>query len=230
MLKFTSMEIDDVLDKYLGCHRLDCTHPDLLITSYDIEHGKPYLFKTSKARCHPCHNYYLRDVARATSAAPGAFSPATVTSVCRNVTRHLIDGAVVAPDPTMCAYVEALRTGACQRDILVVSIGTGERQFQFDPHKAKRWSSVDWVLNGATEMLLDSSGDVTHYQMKQLLNRCQYYRFDLDLGECLSAISEHNATDEFFCALMRKARCMVSKDCSRLDELCRKLKKRASGG
>jgi patatin-like phospholipase/acyl hydrolase len=49
---------------------------EILIPSYDIELRRPYFFKRTKAIKTPeCHNFPMKKVARATSAAPTYFEP-----------------------------------------------------------------------------------------------------------------------------------------------------------
>ena len=226
VLKFKTKGIKQVLRKRLGNSELKDALSDLLITGYEIKCGKHYFFKTSKARCCQSHNYYLRDVARATAAAPGAFPVVSVKPVQRGCERHFVDGAVFAPDPTLCAYAEALKSGACPEEILVVSLGTGDRRFTFDPEEARDWSAVSWVLNSVTELLLDGAGDVTEYIMDKLVCGSQYFRFDIPLGKDLSCRSEHDASDDHFDKLRQKACDMVTNDSCRIEELCKELKKR----
>ena len=67
--------LEKILKEYLGDSTLkDCIVP-IVLTSYDIEKRQPYFFKTRRAREKKDRNHYLRDAARATSAAPTYFEP-----------------------------------------------------------------------------------------------------------------------------------------------------------
>ena len=67
--------LENLLREHLGSATLtDCIKP-IVATNYDIEQRSPYFFKTSKARDDQDRNHLLRDVARATSAAPPFSSP-----------------------------------------------------------------------------------------------------------------------------------------------------------
>ena len=73
----------------------------------------------------------MRDVARATSAAPTYFEPIDLDLRLSDLTlvETLVDGGIYANNPAMCAYADAkriIRNGGSPNDqILLVSIGTG---------------------------------------------------------------------------------------------------------
>ena len=71
--RYDAAPLERLLKRYLG----DSTLADCLITtvvpSYDIERREPYFFKSERARLSKDRNHYLRDAARATSAAPTYF-------------------------------------------------------------------------------------------------------------------------------------------------------------
>ena len=85
------------LEKYLyncmGDVTLAQSRKNCIITAYDIVERKAVFFTSPEARKYEHRNYLLRDVARATSAAPTYFELAAIRSV-RNVESYLIDGAV----------------------------------------------------------------------------------------------------------------------------------------
>lgn len=100
--------LEEVLESYFGDAELKSTRTELLITSYDIEHRKPFYFLSREAKLNPHQeNFHLRDIARATSAAPTYFEPHPLSN------RHykhlaLVDGGVFANNPALLAYSEAI--------------------------------------------------------------------------------------------------------------------------
>ena len=119
---YPSSGIEGVLNEYLGNHQLKNALSEILVTSYEIEQRQPYFFKRHRARERNNsvqRNHYLRDVARATSAAPTYFEPARVLPVSGSEAhvRHLIDGGVFANNPALCAYSEAIALGPIPRKL-----------------------------------------------------------------------------------------------------------------
>jgi uncharacterized protein len=162
----------------------------------------PYLFKSWKAKGSKIDpgdvpdklNFRLRDIARATSAAPTYFPPALI----RNRAGEefgMIDGGVFANNPAMCALAAAYKLFPDARKFMIVSLGTAgslERPIPYD--EAKNWGLVHWarpVLN----VLFDGNSDTVCYEVGQMPGVTQY-RFDISLGIGLRL--DPNAVDEDF--------------------------------
>ncbi|MBB4807404.1 patatin-like phospholipase/acyl hydrolase [Chryseobacterium defluvii] len=108
-----------------------------LITSYDIENRRAKLFNSVEASRQSTDNFLVKDVCRATSAAPTYFSPVQIQSMYGQ-TFSLIDGGMFANNPALCAYAEARKMPFAEifknhqkpnhpvvNDMIIVSIGTG---------------------------------------------------------------------------------------------------------
>lgn len=183
--------LEKILNQYLGKATLaDCLVP-VVITSYDIERREPYFFKTRHARVKKDRNHFLRDAARATSAAPTYFEPKVVKSLAKNPTRRvLVDGGVFVNNPAMCAYVEAMTLGAKPDNILVVSLGTGVATREIPYKDAKDWGALGWV-RPIISVMMDGSADAADYHLRQLLPDetaeagQRYFRFDTELDLAL---------------------------------------------
>lgn len=111
--RYPSEPIEGVLQKYLGEEtRLSQALTEILITSYEIETCRPYLFTRRSARATRGGRFDPRmwEVARATTAAPTYFSPFQIKRPKRSHLPPLtfIDAGVFVNNPTLCAYVEAL--------------------------------------------------------------------------------------------------------------------------
>ena len=167
--QYSHKPLEKILKQYLSDATLtDCLAP-VVITSYDIEQRAPYFFKTSHAKQKKDRNHYLRDAARATSAAPTYFEPEVVKSLAKSPTRRvLIDGGVFVNNPAMCAYVEALTLGATSDEIVVVSLGTGVATRSIPYDDAKDWGAIGWV-RPIIGVMMDGSADAADYHLRQLL-------------------------------------------------------------
>src|SRR5215204_5530160 len=75
--KYPSTGIEEVAKKYFGDHRLAEALTEVLVAAYEIEGRIPWFFKRRYARDpeKKGYNFYMREVARATSAAPTYFEP-----------------------------------------------------------------------------------------------------------------------------------------------------------
>ena len=116
--KYHADGLEKVLKECMGDVTLADTRKNCLVTAYDVTERKAVFFTSPEARKYPHRNYLLRDVARATSAAPTYFELAAIKSL-GGAWSYLIDGAMFAGNPTMCAVVEALRH--CERSEAIQS-------------------------------------------------------------------------------------------------------------
>lgn len=111
--RFKAKNLEKLLEKEFGEADLKSTATNLLITSYDTHNKVPFYFKTTKAKEGEADNHLLRDVCRATSAAPTYFKPKTITYNGEQKEGNgfkdcsLVDGGVFANNPSVLAFVEA---------------------------------------------------------------------------------------------------------------------------
>src|SRR5690606_21453660 len=119
--------LEGILYNYFGETRLSELIKPCIITAYNIELRKNHLFRQQKAISHgESRDFYLRDVCRATSAAPTYFSVAEIYSLAG--TRYpLVDGGVFAHNPAISALLEVLKTYKTFKidDVHILSLGTG---------------------------------------------------------------------------------------------------------
>src|ERR1051325_1351014 len=125
--KYDADALEETLNKYFGDTKLGDLLKPCLITAYDINRRAAKFFNSNDVKEEGLsREFYLRDVARATSAAPTYFQPANISSL-NNEIFPLIDGGVFANNPTMCAFVEACSADPKLKvsDLFVLSLGTG---------------------------------------------------------------------------------------------------------
>jgi predicted acylesterase/phospholipase RssA len=228
--KYPNDGIETVLSSYFGNTELKDGLTEILVTSYEIEERQPYFFKRRRARENPQErNHFLRDVARATSAAPTYFEPAKVHTVGKTPakTRYLVDGGVFANDPALCAYAEAISLGESPENILLVSLGTGVATERIDYGKAKDWGKGSWA-KPVIGMMMDGVADAVDYQLQQILPTespgAKYYRFNTDLPNKLGDLDATNRSN--INALKQEAKRILEDPIKgpKFDALCGKLK------
>lgn len=198
--KYSAKNLEKLLKQYFGDATLTDVVKPVMITSYDIEARAPYMFKTSRASENPGRNHLLRDVCRATSAAPTYFEPAlTPTASGKGPKRALVDGGVFMNNPAAPALVEVLSENFGTLDeILLVSLGTGENTRAIPYKEAKDWGKLGWVTK-VIDIMMDGQADTSDFQCRQLLEKQgsssnpRYFRFDTKLDIALDDIDAANA-------------------------------------
>ena len=118
-------------------------------------------------------DFYMKDVARASSAAPTYFMPAYVSPIGSEKKYSFVDGGVFANNPAMCAYIEAKKIYPNARKFIILSLGTGVGTRKYSHKQVKDWGYIDWVYpgNGAplsTMMSRGQCGCVNH-QLKKIM-------------------------------------------------------------
>jgi len=194
---YSAKPLEKLLKDYLGEATLKSVLTPLVVTAYDIERRQPYFFKSTKAE-DPKRNHYLRDAARATSAAPTFFEPAVVRNVGgRGTRRILVDGGVFVNNPAMCAYAEAQELPGADQGIMMVSLGTGVATRKIKYKDAKDWGALGWV-RPIISVMMDGEADAADYHMRILLrdekhkSKQQYFRFDTELDLALDDMDAAN--------------------------------------
>ena len=186
--KYPSAGIEGVLQDYFGECRLKDALADVVVPAYEIERRMPFFFKTANAKQKSYYDYPMKSVIRAATAAPTYFEPMQVQIDGPNDYYALVDGALFAYNPGMCAYVEALNRYSHQDSVIMVSLGTGKLTRRLPYDEVKDWGAARWA-QPAFALMCDGICDVVDHQLQQLLPETedglrQYYRFQarLDVG------------------------------------------------
>jgi patatin-like phospholipase/acyl hydrolase len=211
---------DQLLAKLEGWHLADAV-TGLLITSFDMHAGEAWFFSRRKALADPTRNYLLREVARATSAAPTYFPPFHFDARDKDGP-VLVDGGVFANNPALCAWVDEHEQIQAGGDVLILSLGTGSVPHPVTFSRARRWGKVFWA-QPAIGSFLDGQSDTTEYELRQLLEPRRYLRLQVKLplaSERMDDVSEKNIS-----ALELAAESMLSdpKNAGPLAEMCKLL-------
>jgi uncharacterized protein len=175
--RYSPKGLEAVLKRVFGMRVLGDAAPRLMTIAYDTISRSPLFFKSFKPEHHAIP---LWEVCRAATAAPTYF-PAHVT-VIEGERRALIDGGVVANNPTACAIAEAVRLNQDSRldGLVVLSIGTGQTTRPISAHSATTWGAVEWAIP-IIDVLFDGSADSVHYIADQLLANGHYIRLQAPL-------------------------------------------------
>lgn len=208
-----------------------------LITSYDIENRRAKLFTTTNAQ-QSQQNFFVRDICRATSAAPTYFSPVQIRSSYGQIF-SLIDGGVFANNPSLCAYAEARKIPFAEvfqnpekpdypsvNDMMIVSLGTGTEMKSYPFIRYKNAGKLAWV-NPIIDILLSSNSETVDYQLNQMFmtlgkrNRQNYYRINPSLKSASPEMD--NVKKKNLEALIQAGLCYVEENDVLLNQIAEKL-------
>lgn len=196
--KYTRIGKIDVIKRYLGETFMEKALTEVLITSYSTSLRMPFFFTSYLKKEEEykqedfrmvCEGYTMEQAAMATSAAPTYFRPYAIPALNRRDPDYtLVDGGVVANNPTSIAIIEAMnsykmKTGKNLNldEILVVSLGTGRKSRKLDIKEIENWGQLKW-MEPLINITLNGQSEIVDYQMEQLLSKGnsqerQYYRF-----------------------------------------------------
>ncbi len=209
--KFRADNLQKLLDEYFADTLLSQLIRPCVITSYDFFKRRAAFFNSTYARQSggEVKDFYVKNITRATSAAPTYFEPAQIKSLGGGEF-NLIDGGVFVNNPAMCAYSEARNTlfskdrfmrgkfklpkkdkpGA--KDMFIVSIGTGSESKQFRFENLKDAGLVSW-LPVLIDIMMSGNSETVDYHLRKIYDTLDdadkedYFRLNPSL---------HNASPE----------------------------------
>lgn len=245
--KFSSKGRQDVLQILLGDALIEDAVKETLVTSYDIELRAPVFFTSNPDREQSegvdarkiCAGFKMIEAAMATSAAPTFFPPYKLTTAHRTDEGHytLVDGGVLANNPSLIAMTEALansikldkekasedKENLQHGDILLVSLGTGSFTRKYKYNNVKKWGQLQWV-NPIIDIVLDSQSESVAYQLQSIMQtegeHQNYYRFQFPLSSEGGGDQMDNASFENIEYLEGLGKKILEQRKHSLDKLC----------
>ena len=185
--KYSSRGIETLANHYFGDLKLSQLTKPCLIPAYDMQSAKSLFFNQKTGMRAPLRDFYVRDIIRGATAAPTFFKPAHIKDD-HNQSYTLIDGAVFANNPAMCAYVEAGKLDAriFTEDIMLLSLGTGVKEQLYDYERIKNWGMSRWPLP-LLSVFSNGSSDTIDHQLSTLFRLVEkstnYLRIEADMNE-----------------------------------------------
>lgn len=220
--KFNAGPLQECLDEYFQDLKLSRLLKPCLITSYDIESRKTHFFaQHDYLRKGDGGDFWVKDVCRATSAAPTYFE-AALTESLSGVKYPLIDGGVFANNPALCAYSEVRNSAGypTAKDMFIVSIGTGSENKPYDYDKAKNYGAIGWI-RPLIDIMMSGAAETTHYHLTKMFsargNQDNYIR--IQPASIRNAEYEmDNATPDNIAALIEVGK-VTAEECPDLDRI-----------
>lgn len=232
--KFSAKNLESELKKFFGTCKLSELTKPCLITSYDTEARCAKFFNSADV-VHPDYDFYIRDVLRATSAAPTYFEPARISRLDK--TKYtLIDGGLYANNPALCAYAEVRKFEFIKKnktvknpsanDLMIVSIGTGTKLKSYEYKKIKNYGAISWA-QPIIDILMSANSETVHYQLKKIYETLSksdandYYRLEPLLN--LASAEMDDASSENIQNLLSDATIFIDKNKNTLNEIADKI-------
>lgn len=237
--KISQRNLERQLHEVFGNLELRALIKPCLITSYDINQRKAKFFCSHEANSS-LENFYVKDVCRATSAAPTYFEPAKIKSLY-DQEFTLIDGGVYANNPALCAYAEARKIPFSKilkdaekvdypdiNDMMIVSIGTGEVLKPYTFEKFENAGKIKWI-SPLIDILLSANVETVNYHLSKMFeslgprNRKNYYRLMPQLHNASPEMDDTSKKNIF--ELIQAGLYFVDQNRKTLNEVAKKLVK-----
>jgi uncharacterized protein len=235
--KYSAENLEKYLHQFFGDVKLDQLIKPCLITAYEIVQRNAKLFTSADAN-DSLRNFFVRDVARATSAAPTYFSPAHIQSDEGEIF-SLTDGGVYANNPSLCAYAEARKTDfrslfkdeqkvndPTAKDMLIVSLGTGTVKKQYHFKDFQHAGAINW-LEPIIDILMSANSETVDFQLTKMYETLEpadckdYYRIEPSLYEACSEMDD--ASHENVDKLKQAGLYFIDKNEDLLNEIAEKV-------
>ena len=136
----------ELLLEYFKDQSLGEAKKPVAVLAYDVEKRKPRLLSSYKSP-----GIKIVSAASATSAAPIYYSTQEIDDGS-----WLIDGGIVANNPSLLGYSEAKKVfPGCE--IKVLSIGTGINRRKINGPHSSKWGALNWLRHDILGIMLESS-------------------------------------------------------------------------
>lgn len=136
----------ELLLEYFKDQSLGEAKKPVAVLAYDVEKRKPRLLSSYKSP-----GIKIVSAASATSAAPIYYSTQEIDDGS-----WLIDGGIVANNPSLLGYSEAKKLFPGS-DIKVLSIGTGINRRKINGANSSKWGALNWLRHDILGIMLESS-------------------------------------------------------------------------
>jgi patatin-like phospholipase/acyl hydrolase len=218
--KYPSAPLEKALNDYFGDTKLSQLLKPCLITSYDVTRRQGHFFTQHDAIKKKGWNYFVKDVARATSAAPTYFECSKVQSLT-GINYPLIDGGVFVNNPALCAYSEVHHQfKKTAKEMAILSIGTGFERKEYNYNQVRDWGIMSWI-KPLIGIMMSGVSEVVDYQLKQIYSAVkattQYLRINTEFPINVNPDMD-NASRENLNALKELGTETAQKTDSRLNE------------
>ena len=169
-------------------------HLCLLVTTYNTLTRQATVLKSTSS---PGRDMLMWEAAKSSASAPTYF-PAHVATL-NGANAPLIDGGVVANNPTLCGIAEAVKGGVERKpipleQIVVGSFGTGESTRSISIREAMTWGALEWAIP-IIDVLFDGAADATNHVASHLIGDERYVRLQCRLEKAYDDMDNADKTN-----------------------------------
>ncbi len=222
--KYPKYNIEKKFEEYFGNTKLSELIKPCLITSYNTQKREEVFFNQNDNK----EDYFIKHIARATSAAPTYFEPAYIKSI-NGEYQPFIDGGVFANNPAMCAIVEITKFKPVPKlnEIFMLSIGTGrsrknEKKYLYK--KVKKLGLIGWV-KPLIDIMMSSNSETVNYQIKKIFDNTgssnNLFRLQTELIN--ANLDMDNASQKNINNLVKDTELFISENKKTLDKIAERL-------
>jgi patatin-like phospholipase/acyl hydrolase len=178
--KYPAAELERVLKDAFGDVILSELAKPTCIVAYDVKRRTPVIFTQHDAVATE-RDFLVRHLLRGSTAAPTYFETAKIYSLPPARRKYvLIDGGMVANDPALCAYSEAISSGMAKgiKDMMILSLGTGKELRSYSYPEVKDWGKLGWAP-AVIDIGLEGGPQMTEYHLQSIASTVpgsQFYR------------------------------------------------------
>jgi len=200
--QYDPQKFENLLEDFFKDARLsDCVKgTELLITAFNLEAQQALLFKSWKAKGRYLDpkesvgefDFMMRDVVRATTATPSYFPPVLVDPISdpKGRTYALVNGGIVANNPTQQAFSSALKIYPAGTTFDILSLGSASCADIIPYKESKSWGPAAW-MRPLFHSMVGYASSTAHEQMAQLFksyNLGTYDRIDIAIDPKITGI------------------------------------------
>ena len=224
--KYDRSNLDAILEGMLGNTLLSNTLKPIMALSYSIDNGESRLWTTHYAKASEKQDFYLKDIAGATTAAPTYFEPKVLKNKLGDQVFYEADGGIFATNPAIMALSEGLSITPSLRkeEVMLLSIGTGRVKLNKPINDLKNAGIIGWVKDaGLIDVIMSATAEVTEWQASVL--NFDTVRIQLELDKSMTGLD--NASEENIAALLEATEEYIKQNNASIDALCKKLLERS---
>ncbi len=200
--KYDRTGYDLILKNMFGDFLLSQALCPVVIPTYSLIKSAPNIF-TSRKTLESKVDYFMRDIAGATSAAPTYFPPKQFTDTQGTI--HIeADGGIFANNPETIGVTESfnLMPDLQRENIRIISIGTGSPKLAQTASKLTDAGMIGWVMKAnLIDVMMDADSDWYEDEINILYSKA--HRLQATLPENLGQLD--NTTSENLNGLLQAA-------------------------